>query len=54
MTNYNWWGIFFFILIGIGDEKWVRRNFDFDFDFDFFLIPVINMDQNQIIDIKIF
>jgi hypothetical protein len=32
-------GAVFFILIGIGDEKWVWRNFE---NLDFQKIPVIN------------
>ena len=51
MTNYTWWGILFHILIGIGDKKWVWRNFE---NLEFFKIPVIDIDQNQIIDFKIF
>ena len=44
--------IFFsFWLVLIGDEKWVWRNFE---NLIFKKIPVLNIDQNQIIDFKIF
>ena len=51
MTNYTWWGILLHILIGIGDVKLVWRNLE---NLIYFKIPVINMDQNQIINFKIF
>ena len=51
MSSYIKWVILFQILIGIGDVKCVWRNFK---NLNFLKIPVINMDQNQIIDFKIF